>query len=272
VATTNTIGVIYSPSWLRGFRISVDSYLINIRNAIGQSLPAIGTTGINDDIAFCAASGGTSPYCKAIPRPLGPTNNSAANNISAVYSYGLNLAEQYVRGVDLETSYGFDLRDVQVLGVQPKWDGHIDLRMLMTYAPTDVTISAPGQPAAGSPLTAPLVTRATTTINYSLGGFRATWEIIYTDQYRYATPTVTPIYYVNPIAPATIVDNVNFSYRFKAQSHDLQAFFTVTNLFNQSPSYLAATPAAAVPGSQTPLNAGISPLGRYFTGGLRFSF
>jgi iron complex outermembrane receptor protein len=264
VATTNTLGVIYSPSWFPRFRISVDYYLINIENALSNSLPSLNS--VTSDINACDASGGTSVYCQAVPRPLPLSNTTSANQITAVYGFPINVAEQYTRGVDFEASYAFDMRDIR-----SSWVGQTDLRVLATYSPTNVTIASPGAPAAGSPLSAPLVTRVSATVNYNLGPFKASLLTSYTDKHRIALPSLTPTYYVEPILAATVTEDLNLSYRFKADGHDLQAFFNVTNLFNELP-LVAPTAPTGTPGNQTPLSSSISPLGRYFTAGVRFTY
>jgi len=168
------------------------------------------------------------------------------------------------------------------LGRQFAWwatEGEVNMAMpapapvpvTIPCAPQNVTVASPGSPPAGSPLSAPLVTRATGTFNYNLGPFRATWQASFTNSYHYALPTLAPVYYVNPTAPVSIVDDLGLSYRFRTGGHNLQAFLNITNIFNQVPNYAAAT-GAAVPGNQTPLYGSPSPLGRYFTGGVRFTF
>jgi iron complex outermembrane receptor protein len=265
VATTNTLGVIYSPSWFPRFRMSADYYLITIENVISQSYSSIGA-GLANALTNCIASGGTSIYCTAVPRPLPLSNTTTANQITGAYNFPINLAEQYTRGLDLEASYGFDMRDIQA-----HLAGHTDLRVLATYSPTNVTITAPGAPASGSPQSAPLVTRVTATLNYSLGPLKVSWLSSYTDAHHVAGVSIAPTYYTVAMVPAVITDDIGISYRFKARGRDLQAVFNVTNIFNQIPTLSPPAPTNT-PGAQSPVGGGVSPLGRYFTAGLRVTY
>ncbi|HTK35030.1 MAG TPA: TonB-dependent receptor [Caulobacteraceae bacterium] len=258
VATTKTLGVVYSPSWLPRFRMSLDYYSINIVNGISNSIPAIGATGINVALQGCAA--GIAIYCQAVPK-------DAAGNLLQINAFPINLAQQYTRGWDLEASYGFDMSDIRA-----KWVGHTDLRLLATYSPTNLTIAAPGQPAAASALSAPLVPRVTGNVNYSLGAFRASWQIGFTASHRIALPSLTPVIYAVPFASSVVTHDLNLSYSFKAEKkRSLEAFLTINNLFNHAPTLIPPAPTTT-PGSQAPTSGGPSPLGRYFTAGLRFTY
>ncbi|HTI66785.1 MAG TPA: TonB-dependent receptor [Caulobacteraceae bacterium] len=258
VATTYTIGGVYSPSWLPKFRMALDYYSITIVGGISNSLPLLGAAGVISDINTCAASGGASIYCSAVPR-------GADGFVQQVNSFPLNLAKQYTRGWDLEASYGFDMSDIQA-----KWAGHTDLRLLATYSPTNLTIASPGAPAAASPLSAPLVPRVTGNVNYSLGPFKASWQIGYTAAHRIALPALTPVIYADPFASAVVTHDLSLSYRFKTERQRMEAFCTINNLFNHEPLIIPQAPTTT-PGAQAPTN-GPSPLGRYFTAGVRFTY
>ncbi len=268
VATTNTLGVVYSPSWLPRFRVSLDYYLINIENALGNSLPSIGASGVTADINACIATNGVSAYCSAVPRPFPLSNTTSANQLSGVYSFPINLAEQWTRGLDIEASYGFDMK-----GIHPALVGQTDLRLLATYSPQNVTIVSPGSPAAGSPLSQPLVTRVNVTVNYNLGAFKASWLASYTDTHHRYLPSLTPVFYGDGDFPAIVTHDLNLSYRFKAQGQAMQASLTINNVFNQSPLIGPINQAPTnTPGGQTPVAGGPSPLGRYYTASLRIGF
>ena len=262
IATSNTLGLVYSPSWLKHFSTSIDYYLISIDNVLSQSIPmGSPSTAITTVINDCLASGGTSAYCQAIPR------DPSTGQITAVYNFPINLSETYYRGIDLEASYNFDWADVYKSLV-----GRTDLRLLMNYQPQAVTITNPGAPgtnAAGSGISR---ARFTLSTDYSVGPFKATWQVNYTGQHHPGVSQVIPTYFANDIMPAIVTDDLNLSYRFKVDATNLQAFFVVDNIFNQTPNLGPSTPTS-IPGGTDPLGPGsITPLGRYFTGGVRVSF
>ncbi|MDB5459184.1 MAG: TonB-dependent receptor [Caulobacteraceae bacterium] len=265
VATSNTLGLVYSPSWLPRFRMSADYYLITINGVISNSLPigAGATTAINT----CLTSGGTSAYCQAVPRPLPLTNSTPANNITAIYSFPINLSEQFVRGLAVQASYGFNMADIQA-----KLVGQTDLRLSVNYEPQNVTVTNPGQPGTNQAGGSTARARLSGTFNYSLGPFKVNWQTSYTGPHHPGSVSNTPTFFVDTIVPAVITHDLGFSYRFQAHGQNLQAFLTITNLFNQMPALGPPTPTA-IPGAQTPLGPGaISPLGRYYTAGVRFGF
>jgi iron complex outermembrane receptor protein len=163
VAITNTMGVVYSPSWFPRFQISADYYLISINGVISQSVPAIGAPGITATINGC--DNGVAVYCQAIQR-------GADGSLLQVNNFPINLAEQYTRGLDVEASYGFDMSDIQA-----KWAGHTNLRLLGTYSPTNLTVAAPGQPPTTLANSLPLTSRFTASLDYSLGPVPRAWPL-----------------------------------------------------------------------------------------------
>jgi outer membrane receptor protein involved in Fe transport len=259
IATSNTLGAVYSPSWFQHFSTSVDYYLISINGVLSQSLPIGGgaTTAIND----CVASNGTSAYCQAIQRD--PTTGQ----ITSITNEPINLSETYYRGFDVETSYNFDWSDVYRSLV-----GRTDLRLLINYQPQAVTVTNPGSPGTNQAGSGVARARFTLSADYNIGPFKAAWQLNYTGSHHPGSAQLTPTYFSNITMPALATDDLSLSYKFKSGGHNLQAFLTINNIFNQSPQLGPSTPAT-IPGGQDPLGPGsISPLGRYFTGGVRVTF
>jgi outer membrane receptor protein involved in Fe transport len=95
-SNTLTYGAVYSPSWLPGFDFSVDSYAINISDAIS-------TPTVNQEVTFCNA---------------GVVSNCAffvydnTNSVTLAYTKPFNFTKYRVDGVDFEASYSFDMSDI----------------------------------------------------------------------------------------------------------------------------------------------------------------
>ena len=100
VGDTLTVGLIYQPQWLGGFSVSVDYYDIKVTDALvivnGAATPVQ---------RQCNASGGTSPYCDLVVRPLPITNTTTANNATYFYNKNVNAASIASHGVDFEANY-----------------------------------------------------------------------------------------------------------------------------------------------------------------------
>lgn len=261
VARTTTVGLIYSPSWLPRFKASVDYYNIDIANAIG-TINGSSTAVLQE----CETSGGTSPLCASIVRPLPFSNHTAANFPTFVYNQNLNIATTYTHGVDVEASYNFPLQDV-VKGTP----GSLDLRLLYSYQPVLASKAYPTAQLTNAAGVAGLSdNRASLTLDYKLGGADLTWQTrYYSSQHRSGNPLQI---YGDPDLPAIFYHDVTLSYGFRAAGHSVQAFLSVTNLFDQAPRVSPSTTFTGIPGFGTPSVNGDDIVGRYYTTGLRFRF
>ncbi len=145
VADSFGIGVVFQPTFAPGLNASVDYWEIDLHDAIN-------TVGRQQVVDLC--SQGNQVFCQAINNgaPLRPTTGSDRNTIRI---QPFNLAQQLVRGVDIEAGYSLPLA---TLGLAD--DGRIGLRLLATRflenfrndtvsVPTDTAGENYG--AAGSP-------------------------------------------------------------------------------------------------------------------------
>jgi len=249
VARTTTVGLVYSPSFLPRFNVSIDYYKINIDNAIGT----IGgnTAGIAQE---CNASGGTSPVCAFIQRTT-PTSFP-----SSLTSTGLNVAQASTEGADVETSYNFQLNDIV-----RRLPGRIDLRVLYAYQPhlkTQSYITSPVVDAAGAAGLSS--SRVTGSIDYSIGPMKVNWQARY---YSSVTKTGNPtVYFADTHLPGIWYHDVGLSYTLK---ETIQAFLSVGNAFNQPPRISPTTNFSSSPGFGSPAPGGDDLVGRYYTVGVR---
>src|SRR5690606_20885519 len=94
-ADTLTFGVVYSPSWLPGFSVSVDAYKIDIEDAISLPSP-------QEVVNACVA--GSAAQCGLITR-------TPAGVLVSVLTPYQNAASVKQDGVDIEVAYRRDLFD-----------------------------------------------------------------------------------------------------------------------------------------------------------------
>ncbi len=261
VARTSTAGVIYTPAWIPRFSVSFDYYNIVLNNAIGA------INGANTAILQeCENSGGTSPLCATIVRPLPFSDHSAANFPTLVYNLNQNIAQTYTHGFDVEAR-----TDVVLSDVNASVPGHVDLRLLYSHQPVLKSRSYPTSQLTNAAGVAGLsADRVTGTVGYELGPVSVLWQARYlSKQNRSGNPLQV---YADPALPAIWYHDLNITYRFKAAGHDLQAFLIVNNLFDQAPRISPSTTFTGIPGFGSPYVTGDDPIGRYYTVGLRMRY
>jgi outer membrane receptor protein involved in Fe transport len=261
VARTSTAGVVYQPTWLPHFQVSVDYYNILISNAIATINGA--QTAVLQE---CEVSGGTSPLCATIVRPLPFSDHSSANFPTMVYNLNQNIAQTYTHGIDTEASYNFDLANL--VSTLP---GRVDLRLLYAYQPTLKSRTFPTAQLTNAAGVAGLSAhRVTGDIGYTYGPFSTDWQVRWSSkQARSGNPLQV---YADPDLPSRTYVDVNVAYRFKVTGHDAQAYFIVTNLFDEAPRLSPSTTFTGIPGFGTPTAVGDDILGRYYSVGLRVRY
>ena len=262
IGHTSTVGFILRPSVLPGFSLSLDGYYIDVTNAITR------VQGFTPSIQqICYASGGTSPYCQLQSRPLGFTNTSLANAVTAWYSEEINIAEIETYGADLEANY-----------VGQILDHNFALRGFTTYQPHIIyrqpgttTIDMGGVAYGPAPLVASPSLRVTL-----LGRFDVTrnLSVDVTERWRNSmkeSGDPTQIWINNHVASVAYTD-LNISYKFDAGHVRTELFLNIGNLFNTSPPPAAVYGSGTSPGQTGSYSIGDDPIGRYFTMGARIDF
>ncbi len=258
VAHNTTAGLVYNPAWLRDFSISLDYFHINIDNAIGN---VTGNNPITQNL--CLASGGASPLCNLIVRPISYNDTSPANFPLQFLQLKENLARTYSEGIDVEANYQADLA---------AWDGELRgalrLRLLWTHQSIFKTQTLPGTlvtDAAGTAQTP--VDRLTFTASYGLDDF--TLDVLERFQSSFRQNANQTLVFAIPDVRAYYQTDIGLSYSFTAAGEGLTGFLDVSNLFNvqggvfQTPGYTGS------PGLNYPVGPGADLIGRYFTIGLR---
>jgi outer membrane receptor protein involved in Fe transport len=259
---TWTAGLVFRPSALPGFSVSVDYYDIKVTNAILQLLAMNATFQ-----KACYDSAGSSPYCSLQVRPLGFTNTSAANTPTTVYNRQINIAEQDTNGADMETNYSTSLfgrpASIRLLTT---WQPHIKY-----IQPTVPTLDQAGAAFGTNGVTAASVWRNTVFVRFSpIENFTVDVQTRWRTELRLSGDP-THVISSGPV-PANSFTNLGLAYRMKGALGDAEAFLNVTNLFDRAPSPAGFYGGQTIPGQQTSFPIYDDPLGRAYAIGLRTRF
>lgn len=252
VAHTYTTGIVLTPTFIPGLTMSVDYWKINMSSAI-TSLSYNNTAVQN----LCMSSGGTSPYCSLVSRPLGLSNTTPANYPNYIIAQKLNSAKVRTEGLDFETDYAFDMADVF------DWmHGSVSFRNLLSIQPYIDTISIPG--------TAPAFTvmpkgRMTTFLSYNVGN----WGINLQNTWLsgFSKLSAAGQVYAQPRINSFDTLDVTVDRKFAVDGNDMDVYFSIQNIGNTQPPLFQTN--SSNPGlfySASPFENG---MGRYFTIGVR---
>jgi iron complex outermembrane recepter protein len=258
VARTYTVGAVWTPDFISGLTMSLDYYRIHMANAIIQIAPSTTIQSI------CEASNGTSIYCANYQRPLPFSDHSIANFATTLFNFNENTASQQTEGWDFESNYGWQMSDLV-----DDWNGSWNARVLATYQPViQKTVLYPGAPFTRVPDSS---TRITAFLNYTLND----WSLGLEDEWvsgfsQVAGPVTSTINnWVNPHVNSWNQMDLNISHNFEMDGADMTGYFVVQNFLNAQPAYI---PNGTI-GQWYPVYSNgysvQSPMGRYFTIGVR---
>jgi outer membrane receptor protein involved in Fe transport len=269
-ADTTGVGFVYQPAFLPGFSASVDYWNINLKDAIN--------TITAQQIADLCINQGRQDFCTAI-NGGGTPGAGVPRDTIAIQPF--NLAEQIVRGVDLEMSYRTALSDL-VSGVP----GNLTWRAIGTHFIknyTDNTLTIPQDTAGQNSGGGPASWRWNTSFTYALNPFSGTFSArgvsagVYGNNLIECTsgcPTSTtdfPTINVNHLAGAIYFD-MSLSYTLmvgKSEETEVQTFFNVRNLTNKDPVIVAGGPSGLPYDTVTTNPSNYDSLGRVFQLGVR---
>ena len=275
VSRTYTLGAVWTPDFIRGLSVSLDYFRIHLANALGSIGPS------STIQTLCESSGGTSIYCANYQRPLPFSDHTTANQTSKIFTFNLNTASVSTEGWDFETNYGWAMSDL-VDG----WDGSWNSRLLATYQPViNNQTLIPGQPFTRSVDSS---TRITWSLTYGLGdwslGIQDEWQSGFSQAAGPVLPAGSTLYggaapnglnnWVNPHVNSWNQVDLNITRNFTMSGTDMAAYLVVQNALNAQPAYIPnGTIGQIYSTAQTGLSGYSiqSPMGRYFTIGLRAS-
>jgi iron complex outermembrane receptor protein len=258
-ADTIGAGIVLRPGFLTGFTASVDYWDVKIKGAIQP-------ISVQQVIDTC--------FTGQFPQNCANVIRNSAGAIDSVRTYGINLAEQHVRGLDLEASYRAPLSDLI-----SDWAGNLSVHGLMTFYLRnyeDNTFTPPtnrvGQNSGGVPDWKLQVNASYSIepVTISLTG-RANSNGVFDTTYIECTtgcPTATnnaDTVNTNQLPGRFYVD-ANVGYDFEIGETTGQFFVSARNLFNVDPPPLAG----AYFGNAAAGGTLYDPLGTVYRAGFRF--
>jgi iron complex outermembrane recepter protein len=169
ISKTVEVGVVLQPEYIRGFSFSADYYHIDVEGLISSlSVQQVVDLCYDGDTKYCAQDViGTE---SGVPVQDGGTITSVASEL-------FNLASAVTDGIDLESSYQFELS---------KWKipGHFLLRGFATKVYRfDLDPGIPGQTVES--LAGALGNYSTSTTYNATGGTIPTWKTFFSEDYSY---------------------------------------------------------------------------------------
>jgi outer membrane receptor protein involved in Fe transport len=263
-ARTNVFGFVYQPT--DKFSVTIDKWDINLDGAIGQLLSQ---TIVNN--CYNSPGHNSSSLCQYVIR-------DGANQITRVEALFINLANQRVRGTDLELNFsginvGSGTLSWRLLG------SRLDENSVLTPGtPRDDRAGDVGSlpPAGGLPKN-----KFTTSLRYAHGPFSVFLQERYIgggvndhtkveSTTRFAPPSTIVTIDNNQVSSVVYTD-LTFSFTGgKTRATPWETFLTVNNLTNEEPPVTyQVVGRAGVSGPNTYL---YDTLGRRFTAGVRVNF
>lgn len=253
-ADTTTFGVVYEPSWLPRFRVSVDHYKIDITGAI-VSIPA------QDIVDRCAA--GNQALCAALTR-------NSSGDIVRIQAGRVNLSHLTTSGVDGEVAYS-----LPVWSLLPNQSGNLSLRGLVNYVKENVAndgrtrIDRAGQVFdTGAVPSAVPHWRANGMVVYDTGPLTLIANLRYVGGGAYSTTYKPTDLNIQKFAGRTYL-NLGFNYALSRSSGEpIQVFGQVNNVFDRDPPIIPDSH----PQSQITNFTLYDTIGRSFMFGVRMKY
>ena len=249
IADTITAGVVLQPSFLRRFSASVDFYQVDIKDAISNQT----TLQINQQ---CEASGGTSPLCTLIRRPLPFSDRSTANYPVSILQVPFNASSLTTRGIDFDIGQRLPIAGTMLsLRLLANYLDRFETRLSSTAPLIDQT-GILGQPRWS----------ITGSADYAVGPVTVSYQgrfysgVVQDRQFVYrASDLNVPSYFTSDLTLGFDVTQGGAKGTF---------FLTANNLFDRKPPIV---PQDQLPGFNYPtFQPAYDAIGRTFTAGIRF--
>ena len=258
-ADSITAGVVYQPTWLDGFAVSVDWYQMKIKDALGS----VGTQVVVDN---CFA--GDASFCDLI-------SFNSNGSVNVVNNGVVNIDKAKVSGIDFEVTYR---TSVNILGGGAEM---LNFRGFAAYLDENSTTSAGGTYTdlagqAGPPLPGQTLGSAphwkwNLSVNYTYGDFNLFLQERYIGGGFLNQRYVEGVDVDNNHVKAAYYTDLRLSYTIQKGSGTVEIFGNVINLLNESPPIAASFSNFGANANQTnPVLHDV--IGRRFVGGIRFNY
>ena len=250
IGRTDSVGVVFTPSFLAGFNLSADYFDIRVNQAIGATTAATSLTNCIGNGTVDVAS----PYCGLITFSNG---NPLTGQVISVLSQNANFAQFQTRGIDLALNYVIPVTDF-LTGEAARITLTSQATHVMEYRSTfDVSRTFPngvnraGQTGAIFGGTAGVPDWvANTTLAYRGSRLQANVQYRWISRSRFNNqfvgpddPTYSPTLFnsINDnIIPSRGYVNIGASYNLGTDERKIEVYGTVNNLLNQAPPLPAA--------------------------------
>lgn len=239
-ALTKTYGVVFTPTFLDGFNLSVDYYDIKIKGGIQ-------TVGSQQTIDNCFL--GVPGFCQYVTPVAGTVR---------VRSPFLNLAEIANAGIDIEARYNTSL-----------FDGDLTLGVLATRLTAAYTQALGGRriPTLGGDNDPKW--RVNLRANYEYENWNLFIQERYIGPKLVSAQRVEGTFVDDNTVDAAFYTDITVSYDFEAFGGENELYLSVNNVTNQEPPKDVGAPSSfSQPGNRNVYDF----LGRYFNLGVRFKY
>lgn len=254
-ADTLTYGLVYQPSWLQGFGITVDWFDIDVQGAIGQ----LGAQEIMDRCFDGAAA-----ICALIDR-------DTSGQVILIRNLFVNTDEARTRGLDVEASYQ---RAIDLFGGNEQ----VSVRLLGTYLKDVSTtlagaskIDRAGQTGQFGPTGGIPEYQASLNLGYERGGFAASIQERYIGSGVFNAEWVEGVDIDDNSVESALYTNLHLSYGTEIGGGDTtyEVWLAVSNLFDEPPAF---APNFGFTGSSHTNSNLFDIYGRRYNVGVRFNF
>jgi outer membrane receptor protein involved in Fe transport len=258
--TTLTYGVVFTPSLIENFSLSVDRFTIDLKGIIN-------TVGRQTKANLCYDTADRL-FCDDLTRGTHPTE-AGPYVLRSVDDQLLNISETNIAGVDVAADYGFTLANL--LRSESEL-GRISLKAMMTIYDKAEQVPLPGQAtvdllgaAGGSTEDQGYVKRVgMANVGYALQGLSFNWNLRYIG--RTAMAPASFLQEGFPKIGSHTYHNIRLGYTWRTQDF----FVGINNVFDKQPPFFASGSAGTQALDTVPAYYDI--FGRSFYGGFRARF
>lgn len=268
-AETFTAGMVFTPTFLKRFTLSVDYYNIRVKDAI----TAYGNQAILSQCYDSDAAPASNRFCGDV------TRNRNNGQLTGIIQREFNLTGFETAGLDVAAEYRFDLNDI---GLPGKWTLRYDGSHLFKYQTSFVGLTGPvTTDERGELVSGTFKYRARGSLGWRSGGLSLRWTAVYYGKiydsltrlnefktFKAANPNAEYPLFLN--IPAVWQHNAYAAYTFKIRGASMRLYGGVTNVFDKVSPLLPA--GDVLSGASNNYNPTYDVAGRRFYLGATLNF